>query len=529
MSATLIQALQNPEIFPHPIEKFQLFETHISWVLLTGEYAYKIKKPLDFGFLDFSTLDKRHKYCQEEVRLNQRMAPELYLDVIAIRGREDSPQLDGDADVIEYAVRMREFPQDQLLSTFAEEGKLTEHHIDNMADRIAEFHQSTPVCGEDVHFGTAEMARRPVTENFRIIRPLLSSDDDIANLDKIIEWEKTRFQEIEQLLAKRKTLGFIRECHGDMHLGNAAVVDGKVTLFDCIEFNDPFRCIDVMSDLGFLFMDLEKRGLRNFAFRLLNRYLERTGDYEALGILRYYTSYRALVRAKIAMLRYEQCPEGDKERQDLLNTYREYIHLAHEYLIEEKPVLLITQGVSGTGKSTISQAVLERVGAVRIRSDVERKRLFGFKLEDNTGSRAGQDIYSPDASKKTFSDIQVKAQQSLKAGFTTIVDATFLKQSYRDLFKSIAHKMSYGFAIMSCQASKAKIAQLIQQRNAEGDDASEADVSIVEHQLEHLEPISSDEAEYTVVIELEESLNVQRIVKELQDKVEASYVSVASS
>ncbi len=522
MSAALIQALQNPKLYSHPVTRFQVFETHISWVLLTGEYAYKIKKPLDFGFLDFSTLAKRKQYCHEEVRLNQRLAPEIYLNVVAIRGRQDAPELQGDNEIIEYAVKMKEFPQSQLLSSLADEGKLTHSHIDDLADCIAEFHQNIPTCGEEVAFGTAEMARRPVTENFRIIRPLLESEQDVANLDNIAKWEESRYRHIENLLIKRKELGFIRECHGDMHLGNAAVVEGKNRLFDCIEFNDPFRCIDVISDLGFLFMDLQKRGLKHFSYRLLNRYLERTGDYEALGLLKYYACYRALVRAKIAMLRYEQCTIENTERQLLLATYREYIELAQEYLVDEKPVLLITQGVSGSGKSTISQAVLEHLSAVRIRSDVERKRLFGLSLEDDSGSDIGQKIYAPEASKKTFALIKANTQVCLAAGFTTIVDATFLKQKYRDLFKATAVKMNLGFAILSCHADTKKIAEWISARNLSGKDASEADFSVVEHQLKHLEPITTEENDYSVRIELEKDFDVQYLIREIKSKVKAN-------
>ncbi len=302
----LIDVLVGQDVLGHGTATAQLIETHTAWIILTGEFAWKIKKPVNFGFLDYSTLEKRHFCCDEEVRLNRRFAPQIYLDVVAITGAVESPRPGGDGPVLEYAVRMRQFPAGGLLSQLAEQGQLEIRHIDQMVERVAGFHRDTTVAPADTPYGEAERIHRWVSENFQHIRPLLNTPGEIEQLEQIRQWTEIEHKRLGPLMSRRKQQGAIRECHGDLHLGNITLIDDKVTLFDCIEFNPELRWIDVISEVAFLVMDLEDRGYRNYAFRFLNGYLQQSGDYESLDLLRYYRVYRALVRAKVAILREQQ-------------------------------------------------------------------------------------------------------------------------------------------------------------------------------------------------------------------------------
>ena len=310
MSQALIAALQDPSRYPHPVDGFRVIETHISWVILTGPYAYKIKKPVDFGFLDFTTLEARRHFCEQELRLNQRLAPDLYLEVLPVTGSADAPVLGGSGEPIEYVLRMREFPQAQLLAQVQARGELQDSHIDAMAEQIARFHRETPCVADDHPLNSPEAVVAPMRQNFEQIRPLLGDAQDLRQLDALEAWTEASIARLQPLRQARCRKGFIRECHGDRHLGNATLLDGRVVLFDCIEFNEPFRLIDIASDAAFLAMDLEDRGLRSQARRFLNGWLEHSGDYDALPLLNLYKAYRALVRAKVSLFRLHQEQEA---------------------------------------------------------------------------------------------------------------------------------------------------------------------------------------------------------------------------
>ncbi|MCA9017422.1 MAG: phosphotransferase, partial [Planctomycetaceae bacterium] len=329
----LIESLQNKSLYDHAVDEFQLLETHISWVLLTGPYAYKLKKPVDLGFVNFTTLELRKKYCEEEIRLNRRLAPDLYLKVIPITGTEAAPELDGSGEIIDYAVQMVQFAQEDLLSHAIEQGTLTAAHIDSLAEEVAEFHAKIDVAGADLEFGMPEKIMAPVEENFRHLGALFSSDAAVQEMVALIRAENERWYESHQgLLAQRKSQGFIRECHGDMHLGNMILSDTGVTLFDCLEFNAALRWVDVMSEVAFVVMDLEDRGHADFAMRFLNRYLELTGDYAGVPLLRFYLSYRAMVRAKVAALRLSQHHFSEAEGAAICEEFWSYLKLAKNYV-----------------------------------------------------------------------------------------------------------------------------------------------------------------------------------------------------
>jgi uncharacterized protein len=509
VSATLLEALQDPALYDHPVEGFTLMETHISWVLLTGDYVYKIKKSVNFGFLDYSSLDRRAHFCQEELRLNRRLAPALYLDVVPVHGSETSPNLKGDGPVIEYMVKSRQFRQQDLLGNMERAGQLTPQHIDDLADRLASFHDQIEQAPLTAEWGQPDQVHAPVAQNFEQIRGMLSDQGQLAQLEQLELWAHTTFERLIPQLAQRKAEGFVRECHGDIYLDNVTLVDGAVTLFDCIEFNDAFRWIDVMSDVAFMAMDLEDRGLPTLSRRFVNGYLERTGDYAGLELLNYYKAYRAMVRAKVALLRLGQPGLDETERQAVLRRYEGYAALAESYTAIPRRFGLITCGVSGSGKSTLSLQLVEQLGVVRLRSDVERKRLFGSAPADR--SEAG--LYNVQRSEQTYIRLGTLAVQVLASGYPVVIDATCLQRSQRNGLRDLIQSQGVPFLLIHCQAPLETIERWITERQAAGRDVSDADIEVVRYQLERFEALDTEEQLSAVLVRTDEPDSLDKLCR----------------
>lgn len=507
MSQSLIEALQNPALYPHPVEGFEVIETHISWVLLTGTYAYKLKKPVDFGFLDFSTRESRAHFCHEELRLNQRTAPQLYLEVLAVTGSLDAPQLGGDGPVLDHVLKMRQFPQSGLLSNVLARGELTAAHIDQLAEQIAELHAKARHVPNEHSLGSAEAVMAPVRQNFEQIRPHLDEAGDLSQLQHLEAWAEDTFARLKPLLDQRKTDGFIRECHGDIHLANVTLLDGRPVLFDCIEFNEPFRLIDVISDAAFLAMDLEDRGLKSLSARFINTYLELTGDYDGLTLLPFYKAYRAMVRAKISLFRLTPEQSSD-ERAAILRQYRDYAGLAESYSSVPTRFLAITHGVSAVGKSHVAERLVEAFGAIRLRSDVERKRLFPAAAE--------AELYSSDASRATYARLHALAGSILQAGFPTVLDATYLKQDQRQAAHAVAERLGVPFLILDCHAPQEVIATWLAERQAAGSDPSDATLEVIGNQERSREPLSEAELAHSGRIDTHAAGSLDELVERLR-------------
>jgi aminoglycoside phosphotransferase family enzyme/predicted kinase len=483
----LVNALCAPRFFPR---KPRIEETHISWVLLTGHDAYKIKKAVDLGFLDFSTLELRRLYCIEELRLNRRLAPELYLDVIAIGGNPEQPLLGGEP-AIEYAVHMRRFAQTDLMDRMLAHGLVTPARIDQLAAVIADFHNSLPPAAADSPHCAVSEIETAALQNFEQLPQLLDAPKDLAMLEAVRKTSVLEFSACEPLFRQRAAAGYVRECHGDLHLGNIVVLDDVPTPFDCIEFSAALRWIDLISEISFTVMDLLQRSRPHLAWRLLNAYLENTGDYQGCGVLRFYLAYRAMVRAKIAAIRASQ--RGVARARQELKSCRGYLVLAHDCLTRRRPAVIITQGLPGCGKSTFALIALERLGAIRIRSDVERKRLFGLTALADSKAQAGLDIYSEDATRRTYARLQELARIVISAGFTVIVDAAFVLHAERKGFRALAQEQGVPFVIASLHTDAALLAERIALRGRRGTDASEADVSVMQKLLDVQEPLRDEE------------------------------------
>ncbi|MES2818573.1 MAG: AAA family ATPase [Pseudomonadota bacterium] len=517
MSQSLLAALQNPALYPHPVEGFQVIETHISWVLLTGPFAYKIKKPVNFGFLDFTDLAARAHFCQEEIRLNQRLTQDLYLEVLPIGGSAEAPQLGGAGPAIEYAIKMRQFPQSQLLDKLQARGELTERHIDGLAEQIARFHLAAPRVAPEHPLGSPEVVMAPVRQNFEQIRPLLKDAADLLQLDALQAWAESSYERLEPLLARRKAEGFIRECHGDIHLGNATLINEQVVLFDCIEFNEPFRLTDIVADSAFLIMDLEDRGLKALSRRFTSAWLELTGDYAALELLNFYKAYRALVRAKVSLfsLGHETDPV---QRAVTLRQYRRYADLAESYSAIPSPFLAITHGVSAVGKSHVALRLVEALGAVRLRSDVERKRLFG-EQQPASGHALNAGLYSHDASAATYQHLHQLADAALHAGFAVVIDATYLKQDQRQAAWQVAEATGTPFLILDCQAPEEVLKVWLAQRQAAAQDPSDATLEVIQAQQASRENLTDAEQLNSKRVDTHDSASLDSLVARIRTRL----------
>lgn len=519
----LINALLKPEAYSHPVDRVELLQTHISWIILTGDYAYKIKKPVDFGFLDFSSLEKRRHYCEEELRLNQRFAEKLYLDVVTITGSVDQPYINGEGEVLEYAVKMTQFPSESLLSTLLDRGDLRETHIDRLATNIASFHLQTKVAETDSTFGTLSAVVQPVQENYRQIRQQIKQVGLVTQLNEIEEWSAHALENLQTVLIDRKENGFIRECHGDLHLGNITLWNEEIIPFDCIEFNENLRWIDVLSEIAFLVMDLDDHLRPDLARRLLNKYLELNGDYSSIGILQYYKVYRAMVRAKVYSLRLGQDDMSQQEIESVHSEVENYTALASHYITDSQPLLIIMHGFSGSGKTTISQFILEALPAIRIRSDIERKRLFQDSTTDNTiagdngetSSEINEGIYSGDSTMMTYDHLRCLSEDIILSGMSVIVDAAFLHADQRKRFSQLASLLNVPFRIIDCRAEHTILEQRITERRKYGSDASEATLDVLFHQQENHDPLNDEETAVCLTIDKTEAMTIKTVTDEL--------------
>lgn len=489
--ASLVDALSRAEASRGNDDKARVIATHISSVILIGSEAYKLKKPVDFGFLDFSSLEKRRLACEGEVRLNSRLAPDIYIDAVPITGTLAHPRLGGDGEPIEYAVHMRQFPADALLGNHLD--LLSAQRIDDIARQVARFQGGIDRAAEDGEFGQPAAVLFPMTQNFEQLRERVSDPKDLTRLDTLEQWTLARYEALTPLLQRRLTEGYIGEGHGDMHLGNIAQDGERLIIFDGIEFNPNLRWIDTVNEIAFLMMDLDRVGHSDLARRFLNSWLMETGDFEGLHLLRFYQVYRAMVRAKIAAIRLGQ-ELDDSERQAVTTAYREYLALAETYLADPEPALIITYGPSGSGKSVASALLVESVPAIQVRSDVERKRLAGLGALANSGSELDQGIYTAAMSEQTYSRLLNVCRIVIEAGFSAIADATFLRAEQRTPFRRLADELGVPFRILAPTATPEELERRVVARQASGGDAAEADVEVLKRQLASMDPLTTAEA-----------------------------------
>ncbi len=514
--AELVDALCSPAALGHPIEMPRVVETHISYVLLTGSYAYKLKKAVDLGFLDFSTLALRKHFCEEELRLNRRLAPELYLEVVPICGSEQAPVVGGPGPAIEYAVKMRQFDGRQEVDRLLAAGAVGAAHIDRLAADLAAFHDGVDVAAADSPFGERDSLRQQVMDNFEQSAPCKQRLEHPDVLGRLRAWTETSLGDNAERFRQRKREGRVRECHGDLHAANMVMVDDRIVAFDCLEFSPRLRWIDTMSEIAFTLMDLDYRHRRDLSRRLLGRYLEHGGDYEGLSVLRHYLVYRAMVRAKVACIRMRQETAGDDAREVAVGEFRSHVGLAERYAEQQpSPWLAITHGLSGSGKTYVTDHLLERIDAIRVRSDIERKRLFGLAALARSGSALDAGLYTRDASDATYRRLAALAEGVVRAGYPVIVDATFVERERRDAFRRLAARHRIPFAIIDFQASREVLADRVRRRAARGADPSEATLEVLARQLDRDEPPGGEESVFTITVDSETEVDVAALARRL--------------
>lgn len=464
----------------------QLIETHISWVLLADDLAYKIKKPVKLPFVDYSTLAARKHYCDDEVRLNRRLAPSLYLGVSGITATASKPgnagqwNIDAPGRAVEYAVKMRRFGAGALFSEQLAAGTLQAASVDQLAALLAAFHGTAARAQAESSFAL------PMQRQLAALMALKGAAGAATKPQRqaLSDWFHNEAINLGKLWQERKVEGWVRECHGDLHLSNVLSHEGRVMAFDCIEFDPALRWIDVLDDAAFAMMDFAAHGRRDLAFRFINAWLDATGDHACIAALRYSVVYRALVRAQVSLLQ----PDGSGNPRAHAKAQR-YLLSALDWTRSDAPRLFITCGLPGSGKTWRSQNLLEDLGAIRLRSDVERKRLFGLAMTDD--SRAlGFDLYTPEASQRTYDCLLVKARAALQAGFVVVLDAAFLRRAERARARALALELGAAFAILVCEAPLPVLKARLQTRHG---DASEADIAVLERLHPLAEPLTGEE------------------------------------
>lgn len=503
---SLVDGLTQRSSYDHPTDgPIAIHETHISWVFLAGQYAYKVKKPITTEFLDYGSLALRKRMCEEELRLDTRYARGLYLGVVPITAEDGQWRVNGSGVPVEYAVMMRRFPQAALLSHRLDQGQLTTTEVHQLATLIADFHLDAARATPDVPWGAPELVLQNMCDIFDELRSVpfrMPGDGEAFNeqLHALQTWSARFFDDHRQLFQQRIHNGFIRECHGDLHLSNVLHWNDQLVPFDGIEFNEEFRWIDVLSDAAFLAMDFTARGHVDLGRLFINAYLERTGDHASLVLLRWYLVYRALVRARVAAIRASQVEVSSGEWKEAVGDCRLHVDLGTRYSTPQQPRLWITHGLSGSGKSTGSEIVVARQGTIRLRSDIERKRHYGLPIGYRPTAVESKKIYSTEGNDATYGRMRRLACCILKSGFSVVVDATFLRRQDRDSFRSLADSCGVPFAILDFQADQATLRQRIADRVASGTDVSDAGIHVLETQLKQQQPLTAEERPYVVDI-----------------------------
>lgn len=500
----LITALLDPHCYPHPAARVDLVQTHGAWVLLAGDFAYKIKKPVCLPFMDFSTLARRRAACEAEIRVNRRLAPDsadrpsLYRQALPITGsprapRWGQPGTADDAQAIEYAVQMHRFDEAGRLDHVCERGALTRAHVGALAQRVGTFQARADVATPESPWGRPADALVWARDNIDMLRGCLNGPAEGESLDFLQVWTDERHAHLAPLLEQRRLQGRVREGHGDLHLANLALIGEQIVPFDAIEFNDALRWIDTASELAFTWMDLLAKAQPGLAHVLLCDWLDATGDVEAPRVLPWFAVYRALVRAKVAAIRSSQ---GGTDSAAALQEARLYLALAKGIAQPPAPQLVITHGLSGSGKTWASTRWLlgePSPKAVRLRSDVERKRLHGRSAQPASGSDPQSGRYSPQAHTDTYAHLLARTKALLQEGWSVIVDAAFLRRHEREAFAELAHAQGCPFHLLAPQAPVEVLRQRITSRLAQGTDASEATLAVLEQQRGWLEPLTKRE------------------------------------
>lgn len=499
----VIQEMLKPGFYPHPVqEPIKLMQTHVSYILLTGNYAYKLKKAVNFGFLDYSTLELREHFCRQELEMNKRGAAEIYLEVLPITQTDNKVELGGSGTTVEYTLKMCQFPQDNLLINLFNQGKLTEKMVEELGKLVAQFHSKCPTNDYVLSFGEVAKVRQAFDENYEQTAKYIGLAQTQEQFEATKDFTDNFFATKAEVLANRIKNGWIRECHGDLHLGNICLWHDKILLFDCIEFNEPFRFVDVMYDVAYGVMNFLVGNRPDLANTYLNSYLEESGDWEGLEVLPLYVSRQAYVRAKITSFLLDDpgVPAADKEQAKI--TASQYYKMALDCTKLGQGSLIIMSGVSGSGKSTVAKKIARQSNAIHIRSDAVRKHLAGVSLTE----RGGEELYTPEMTEKTYGRLLELGILLASAGYAVILDAKYDRQSLRQPVIAAAEKHHLPLQILHCTAPE----QILRDRlNSRTGDVSDATANLLASQLANTESFTEEEKVFVKTLDTTQDVEAQ--------------------
>lgn len=484
--APLITALLSPDAFPERPEYVRLVQTHISYVFILPDVVYKIKKPVDLGFLDFTTIEKRRFFCEEEARLNSRLAPEIYLGVVPITFRNGRAQVNGAGAAVDYAVKMKRVADDCLLVNAVKDGAVTPEAIRRIAAVIAAFHRDAKTDERIAAFGDAGMIAYNTDENFKQTAGFVGSIISRAEYERIKTYTLGFIEANAATFAKRVGNGFIRDCHGDIHSEHVSI-SGKIEIIDCIEFNERFRFSDVVSDAAFLSMDLDYLGRHDLAVIFDAAYLDATGDAEGRRLLGFYKCYRAYVRGKVAGLKSLEPEVGEEEAGVAHVEAARHFHLAALYAEGGyRPTLVIVRGLSGTGKTTLAGAISKAADMPVLSSDIIRKQLAGLRPDEHKDYAYGGGIYGEAFTDKTYAELIDRAGLMLKVGRSVIVEATFARRRHLMAASGAAKEAGAQTRLIECRATDDTVMRNMAERADKGT-VSDAGFEVYKKQKEVFE------------------------------------------
>ncbi len=488
----VIQAMLEPGFYPHPVQdKIQLIQTHVSSVFLTGDYVYKMKKSVNFGFLNYETLDLRKHFCEEEIRLNQRGAKPLYIEILSITQSDNEFKLGGDGEIVEYVLKMRQFPQENLFSSQFEQDNLKSEDLEKLGKIVADFHSGSYTDDYILSFGEIPKIRQAIDENYAQTDKYVGIAQTTEQFAATKEYTDNFFEGRKNIFASRVEKKLIRECHGDLHLRNICVFQDEILLFDCIEFNEPFRFVDVMYDIAFAVMDIEARGRKDLANAFLNTYIEETGDWEGLQVLPLYLSRQAYVRAKVTSFLLDDPNISETDKKAAGKTAADYYTLAYKYTQIKQGKITLMSGLSGSGKSTTGKKIARETSAIHIRSDAIRKHLAGIKLTE----KGGNEIYSAQMTEKTYDRLLELGIMLAKQGFSVILDAKYDRRSLREKAIKTADAENIPLEIVYCHVSEEILRDRLNKRTG---DIADATADLVTSQLANWEDFTEDEKQLLV-------------------------------
>ncbi len=487
----LVTTLLQPEAYPHPcVLPIQLQETHSSWVFLTGDYAYKVKKPVNFGFLDFTTLSQRQRACVAEVQLNRRLSPEVYLAVTPIVRTEAGWQLGGAGEAVEYAVQMRQLSSDGWLSCWVAAGRATPALMTRISARLADFHAATETNPYITELGGGETLQRNATENFDQTARYRGVTLSSATYDALRAYTTAFLAKAAPLIEARAAAGRVRDCHGDLHTSHVHINESEqIEFIDCIEFNDRFRYSDVGLDLAFLTMDLDYLGRPDLSQALAAHYIATTGDATLRQMLTYFKCYRAYVRGKVESFRLDEVDLPAIQRERIQAHAARYFDLARRYIQPCTPILLITTGLMGVGKSSLAQALGERLPADVLTADLIRKALAGLPADQPQHVPWGTGIYSNAFHARTYAAMHALAAERLAQGRSVILDASYRQAELRAAARQVAHDQRALWAVLEVRCPSATVRERLLARQAlEPQQGSDGRLELLDQQIAHYTP-----------------------------------------